>query len=69
MLHLQQDAQIEGLFNAMTSLLDIRTLILVITIVLVCRTLMMGYVWTITRQFPPVKVWMVGSALIAVGAM
>ena len=69
MLHLQQDAQIEGLFNAMTSLLDIRTLILVITIVLVCRALMMGYVWTITRQFPPVKVWMVGSALIAVGAM
>jgi diguanylate cyclase (GGDEF)-like protein/hemerythrin-like metal-binding protein/PAS domain S-box-containing protein len=53
----------------MNFVLDIRTLILVITVVLVCRALMMGYIWTITRQFPPVKAWMVGSALVAVGAM
>jgi diguanylate cyclase (GGDEF)-like protein/hemerythrin-like metal-binding protein/PAS domain S-box-containing protein len=53
----------------MSPVLDIRTLILVITIVLVCRALMMGYIWTITRYFPPVKAWMVGSALVAVGAM
>ncbi len=53
----------------MSPILDVRTLILVITIVLVCRALMMGYIWTITRYFPPVKAWMVGSALVAVGAM
>ena len=53
----------------MTPVLDIRTLILVITIILVCRALIMGYVWTITRQYPPVKLWMVGSALVAVGAL
>jgi hypothetical protein len=49
--------------------LDIRTLIFVITIVLVCRALIMGYVWTITRQYPPIKLWMLGSALVAVGAL
>ena len=53
----------------MNPVLDVRTLILVITIVLVCRALIMGYVWTITRYFPPVKAWMMGSALVAVGAM
>jgi diguanylate cyclase (GGDEF)-like protein/hemerythrin-like metal-binding protein/PAS domain S-box-containing protein len=53
----------------MSPILDVRTLILVITIVLVCRALIMGYIWTITRYFPPVKAWMVGSALVAVGAM
>lgn len=53
----------------MSSVLDIRTLILVITIVLVCRALIMGYIWSISRYFPPVKQWMVGSALVAVGAM
>jgi PAS domain S-box-containing protein len=52
----------------MSTILDIRTLILVITIVLVCRALLMGYIWTITRQFPPVKAWMVGSVVVAVGA-
>ena len=53
----------------MNPALDIRTLIFVITIVLVCRALIMGYVWTITRQYPPIKLWMVGSALVAVGAL
>ena len=53
----------------MSPVLDIRTLILVITIVLVCRALVMGYVWTITRHYPPVKLWMTGSALIGVGAL
>jgi len=53
----------------MSPVLDIRTLILVITIVLVCRALVMGFVWTITRQYPPVKFWMVGSSLVAAGAL
>lgn len=53
----------------MSPVLDIRTLILAITIVLVCRALIMGYVWTITRRYPPVRLWMTGSALIAVGTL
>lgn len=53
----------------MNPALDIRTLIFVITIVLVCRALIMVYVWTITRQYPPIKFWMLGSALVAVGAL
>jgi diguanylate cyclase (GGDEF)-like protein/hemerythrin-like metal-binding protein/PAS domain S-box-containing protein len=53
----------------MNPVLDIRTLILVIAIVLVCRALMMGYIWTITRYFPPVKAWMVGSALVAMSTI
>jgi diguanylate cyclase (GGDEF)-like protein/hemerythrin-like metal-binding protein/PAS domain S-box-containing protein len=53
----------------MSNLLDIRTLILVITLVLLCRALILGYVWTITRQYPPVKLWMIGSAMVAIGAL
>jgi len=58
-----------GTINAMSHLLDIRTLILVITIVLLCRALILGYVWTITRQYPLVKLWMIGSAMVATGAL
>jgi diguanylate cyclase (GGDEF)-like protein/hemerythrin-like metal-binding protein/PAS domain S-box-containing protein len=53
----------------MPNLIDIRTLILVLTIVLLCRALVLGYVWTITRQYPPVKLWVIGSALVAIGAL
>lgn len=53
----------------MNPIFDIRTLIFVITIVLVCRALIMGYVWTATRQYPPIKHWMGGSALVAVGTL
>lgn len=53
----------------MRNLFDIRTLIFVLTIVLLCRALILGYVWTITRQYPPVKLWMIGSGLVATGAL
>ena len=53
----------------MLNLFDIRTLIFVLTIVLLCRALVLGYVWTITRQYPPVKLWLIGSALVAIGTL
>jgi diguanylate cyclase (GGDEF)-like protein/hemerythrin-like metal-binding protein/PAS domain S-box-containing protein len=53
----------------MRNLIDIRTLIFVLTIVALCRALILGYVWTITRQYPPVKLWMMGSAMVATGAL
>ena len=53
----------------MQNAIDIRTLLFVITIVLVCRAVIMGYVWKIARQYPPVTYWVAGSALIAAGAL
>jgi diguanylate cyclase (GGDEF)-like protein/hemerythrin-like metal-binding protein/PAS domain S-box-containing protein len=53
----------------MRHLVDIRTLIFVLTIVLLCRALILGYVWTLTRQYPPVKLWLIGSAMVAAGAL
>lgn len=53
----------------MNALLDIRTLILVITIIVTCRALILGYVWKITRPYPPASYWAIGSLLISIGVL
>uniref|UniRef100_Q478P9 PAS:GGDEF:Hemerythrin HHE cation binding region n=1 Tax=Dechloromonas aromatica (strain RCB) TaxID=159087 RepID=Q478P9_DECAR len=57
------------MMSDMNSLLDIRTLILVITIVVTCRTFILGYVWKITRPYRPASYWAIGSLLISVGEL
>lgn len=51
------------------ALLDIRTLLLVITVTLLARAAVLAYVWRIARHYPPLGFWTVGSALVAVGVL
>ena len=53
----------------MAPMLEARTLLLVITIVLICRAAILAYVWAVARRYGPIKYWAVGSALIAVGVL
>jgi diguanylate cyclase (GGDEF)-like protein/PAS domain S-box-containing protein len=53
----------------MQALLDIRTLILIATMLLACRAVSVVYIWFVARQFAPAKYWAAGSALMAVGAL
>ncbi len=53
----------------MSSLVDPRTLLLVITLILVCRSALLGYVWYINRTYPPVRLWAVGSTAMACGVL
>lgn len=53
----------------MQSLLEIRTLILTVTVILLCRAAIMVYVWRIAKQYTPVRFWAIGSPMMAVGAM
>ena len=53
----------------MLTLLDIRTLILIATILLVGRAVAMGFVWFGARQYAPVRYWALGSAMTAAGAL
>ena len=51
----------------MLALLDIRTLLLLITVVLFGRALVLAYVWHVEKHYPSVKYWAMGSILIAAG--
>lgn len=51
----------------MQAVLDIRTLILVATLLMVCRAAAMVYVWFAAREYAPLKYWAAGSALTAAG--
>lgn len=50
-------------------LFDIRTLLLVITLAMICRAAILGYVWQVERQYTPIRYWAVGSTAIAIGAL
>lgn len=50
-------------------LIDIRTLLLVITLALVCRAAVLAYVWRIERQYAPIRYWTAGSIAIAAGVL
>lgn len=53
----------------MSPLLDSRTLVLVITIVLICRAAILLYVWFVAGRYPPVRLWATGSSIIAGGVL
>ncbi|HMX15513.1 MAG TPA: bacteriohemerythrin [Rhodocyclaceae bacterium] len=50
-------------------MVDIRTLLIVSTLVLFCRAALLGYAWAINRTYEPARQWAVGSALIAAGVL
>ena len=50
-------------------LFDIRTLLLVITLAMICRAAVLGYVWRVERQYTPIRYWAAGSTAIAIGAL
>ncbi len=52
----------------MQSPLEIRTLILVVTLALICRALALGYVWKLDRTYLPIRYWAIGSISMALGA-
>jgi diguanylate cyclase (GGDEF)-like protein len=49
--------------------IDIRTVILVSTIILVCRAALLAYAWVINRTYRPVRYWAVGATLAAFGVL
>jgi len=49
--------------------IDVRTLLLVSTIILVCRAALLAYAWFIHPSYSPIRLWAIGSALMALGAM
>ena len=53
----------------MHNAIEIRTLILTITVILMCRAAIMGYVWIIAKRYTPVGLWASGSTMIATGAL
>lgn len=53
----------------MSNLLDVRTLILVITLVMICRAAVIVYVSVVARSYPPIRYWAIGSVLAAAGAL
>jgi len=50
-------------------IIDIRTLLLVITLLLVCRAAILVYVWRVAQHYAPIRYWALGSVAIAVGSM
>jgi PAS domain S-box-containing protein len=51
------------------NIVDIRTLLLIITIVLASRAIVLAYVWHVERTYPPIRYWTLGSIAVAVGVM
>lgn len=49
--------------------LDIRSLLLVITLILVCRSGLLLYVWLLNRDYRPIRYWAMGSCVMAVGVL
>ncbi|MBL8488373.1 MAG: bacteriohemerythrin [Rhodocyclaceae bacterium] len=50
-------------------MVDIRTLLVVSTLVLFCRAALLGYAWAINRTYAPARLWAAGSALMAAGVL
>lgn len=48
--------------------IDIRTLLVVITLVLFGRGLVLAYLWYVERNYLPVREWTLGSILVALGS-
>lgn len=53
----------------MESPFDVRTLMFVITIALICRAMVMGYVWQLDREYRPLQFWAIGSIMMATGVL
>jgi len=50
-------------------LLDTRTLLLTITVLLTARAAVLAYVWRVVRDYAPTGYWTAGSVLVACGAL
>lgn len=50
-------------------IIDIRTLLLVITLMMVSRAGILIYVWRVEKQYVPIRYWALGSAAIALGTL
>ncbi len=48
---------------------DLRTLILLSGILLMCRGAVLLYIWEVQRRYPPTRDWAIGAFLCAIGAM
>jgi diguanylate cyclase (GGDEF)-like protein/hemerythrin-like metal-binding protein/PAS domain S-box-containing protein len=48
---------------------DNRTLMLVITLILLSRSALLGYAWVMNRTYTPVRWWALGSSVMAVGVL
>ena len=51
----------------MAAVLDIRTLVLIYVGINIGQTVVLVYLWSVQRNYPPAKDWALGSLLFAVG--
>ncbi len=51
----------------MPAALDIRTLVLIYVGISVSQTLVLVYLWSVQRNYPPAKDWAIGSLMLAIG--
>jgi diguanylate cyclase (GGDEF)-like protein len=49
--------------------IDIRTLLLVGSIIFFCRAALLAYAWVINRTYRPIRYWAIGSSLAAFGVL
>ncbi len=49
--------------------IDIRTLLLVSSIIFLCRAALLAYAWAINRSYLPIRYWAIGSSLAAFGVL
>ena len=49
--------------------IDIRTLLLVGSLIFFCRAALLGYAWVINRTYQPIRYWAIGSSLAALGVL
>ena len=51
----------------MPDVLDIRTLVLIYVGINIGQTVVLVYLWSVQRNYPPAKDWAVGSLMFAIG--
>ncbi len=51
----------------MTPILDIRTLVLIYVGVTIGQAVVLVYLWSVQRNYPPAKDWAIGSLMMAIG--
>ena len=51
----------------MTPVLDIRTLVLIYVGINIGQSVVLVYLWSVQRNYPPAKDWAIGSLMFAIG--
>jgi len=52
-----------------TFAIDIRTVVLVLSVIFLCRAALLGYAWAINRTYLPIRYWAIGSLLAGLGVL